>query len=283
MNITIIGCGYVGTAIARYWHQASEHQLTVTTTTTDRLEELGAIAQRSVVLQGADASALHTVLQHQEVVVVTVAPTGNQQVDADGYEQTYLGTCKNLVAVLPQVPTVRQVIYTSSCSVYGDAHGNWVDETTPITPDNRHSEILYEAEQILLSGAKAHLRPDVRICIFRMGAIYGPGRDIKHRFAKLAGTTRPGTGEHFTNWTHVDDIVAAVEFARDRQLHGIYNLVGDTPVTAHELMDRVCEQSGLPAVQWDPTVPRSRSNNRRVSNQKLQQQGYHFLHPALEI
>lgn len=279
MKITIIGCGYVGMAIARYWRNTSNYQLTGTTTTPTRLEEISAIAHRSVVLNGADLDALRQVVQDQDVIVLSMAPTGNQQVEAEHYEQTYVQTCKNLVAVLPQAPTVKQIIYTSSCAVYGNAHGDWVDESTTIAPENRHGDVLHEAEQVLMSA----MHPDLRICIFRMGAIYGPGRELKPRFEKLAGTTRPGTGEHFTNWIHLEDIVAATAFALDRQLHGIYNLVGDTPITARDLMDRVCQHYGLPRIEWDASLPRGRSNNRRVSNQKLQQQGYQLIHPEIEI
>jgi nucleoside-diphosphate-sugar epimerase len=174
---------------------------------------------------------------------------------------------------------VKQVIYTGSCAVYGNTHGAWVDETTTPAPGNRHGEILHEAEQVLLSASHATLK----VCVFRLGAIYGAGREMKSRFEKLAGKSHPGTGEHFTNWIHLDDIVAATAFALDRQLHGIYNLVGNTPITARDLFDQMCQQYKLPPVEWDASLPRSRSNDRRVSNQKLKQAGYHFLHPTIEL
>ena len=49
MNIAIIGCGYVGTAVARYWSQQLGYAVTVTTTTQERVAELEPVAQRVVV------------------------------------------------------------------------------------------------------------------------------------------------------------------------------------------------------------------------------------------
>jgi len=59
-------------------------------------------------------------------------------------------------------------------------------------------------------------------------------REFKKRLSGLAGTTRPGTGNHFTNWIHLDDIVSASELALARQLEGVYNVVNDVPITARE-------------------------------------------------
>jgi nucleoside-diphosphate-sugar epimerase len=279
MKITILGCGYVGMAIANYWRSHSNHILTATTTTPERLAELGEIAHHSVLLKGFDAVALHRVIQDQEAIVVSIAPRGNQQVDAEQYEQTYLQTANNLAATIPKLSALRQIIYTGSCAVYGNAHGAWVDETTAVSLNNHHSEILYKVEQTLLSVSS----PSLQVCVFRMGAIYGPGREIKPRFESLAGTARPGNGEHFTNWIHLDDIVAAITFALNHQLQGIYNLVNDTPITAHKLFQQVCQKYNLPPIMWDPSLPRSRTNDRRVLNQKLKQQGFSFLHPEIEI
>lgn len=279
MNITIIGCGYVGTAVSNHWHHNSEHILTATTTTPDRLSEIGAIANHSVILDSSDVEALRDVLQDQEAIFLSIAPKGNQQVDEDGYELTYRQTAKNLATVLPQISTIKQVIYTGSCSVYGNAEGAWVDETTAITPSDRYGEILYETEQILQSLSHA----DLQVCIFRLGAIYGKGRDIKPRFEKLAGTTRAGSGEHFTNWIHLEDIISATIFSLKHRLNGVYNLVDDNPITARELTDQICQQYGFATVKWDISQPRGRSNNRRVSNQKLKQAGYKLLHPTINI
>jgi nucleoside-diphosphate-sugar epimerase len=272
MNVTIIGCGYVGTAVARHWRDLGRF-VTATTTKNQRVAELEEVAQRVVVIKGDSETSLLSAIQNQEAVLLSVAPAGDKQVDAAGYEQTYLRTAENLVAALKQSPTVKQLIYTSSCFVYGNINGEWVNEESAISPANKQAEILRDTEQILLQAAGENLN----VCILRLGGIYGQGREIRKRF-NVCGKTLPGSGDKFTSWVHLEDITGAVEFALAHRLQGIYNLVNDIPVKAGELFDRMCECQGLPSVEWNPSLPPLRPQNVRVSNQKLKAAGYKFAH-----
>jgi nucleoside-diphosphate-sugar epimerase len=271
MNVTILGCGYVGRAVARFWKQ-QRLTVTATTTTPTRLSELEAIADRAVLVRGDDDEALRTVLDNQQVLLLSVGARS-----AEAYEATYLQTAKTLAKVLSQT-SVQQVIYTGSYAVYGDRQGDWVTEDTPPAPANSNGEILAETEQVLLSAASTK-----SICIFRLGGIYGPGRELVKIFGRAAGTTRPGDGKDASNWVHLDDIVGAIEFARVRHLQGIYNLVQDIPITTGELLEQVLHQHHLPPVIWDATRSSTRPYNAKVSNQKLRDAGYQFLHPQVEV
>ncbi|MFB8787359.1 MAG: SDR family oxidoreductase [Potamolinea sp.] len=275
MNITIIGCGYVGTALAEYWHQKQSHLITATTTTNERVEELEKVADKVVVMKGDDATAMQSVVQNQDVVLVSVAPISDRQVSAEGYAETYLPTAKNLIAALSNAPTAKQIIYLSSCSVYGNRNGEWVDETVTIEPPDKLGQVLAQTEQILLS-AKSE---DVKVSILRMGGIYGPERELGKRFIRIAGKTLPGTGESFMNWIHLDDIVCAVDFVLVNQCGGIYNLVNDVTMRIRDLCDQICDRENLPKVLWNPSEPSQRDFNTRVSNQKLKAAGYKFIHP----
>lgn len=269
-NAVILGCGYVGTEVARLWK--SILTVTATTTTPARVAELETIAHRVVVLQGSDEGALRSLLHDQEVVLLSVGARYGS------YADTYLKTAETLVAALQQCPSVRQIIYTGSYAVYGDRGGAWVDETTPVAPANENGEILATTEQVLLNAGSEHLK----VCIFRLGGIYGPDRELVKIFGRVAGTTRPGTGEDAANWVHLDDIVGAIDFARQHGLDGIYNLVGTVPLTSKELLDKVCSTHHLPPVSWDPSQPSLRPYNAKVSNQKLRSAGYSFIHPEIQ-
>ncbi|HIK11357.1 MAG TPA: SDR family oxidoreductase [Oscillatoriaceae cyanobacterium M33_DOE_052] len=275
MNIAILGCGYVGTPTARLWRRQG-HTVTATTTTPDRVAELEQVAHRVMVLTTNQPLALQELLSGQDVVVLSVAPKRGANYN---YKDTYLGSATNLVAALQQGTSVRQVIYTSSCSVYGDKGGEWVDESTTPTPINENHQIMLDAENVLLGAANNALR----VCILRLGGIYGPGRELQRIFRNAPGTTRPGAGDEPMNWVHLDDIVAGLEFVRLQQLRGIYNLVGDVPIASRELLDRLCEQQGWAKVSWDPSAPTARSYIARVSNRKLKQLGFHLTHPEIRF
>jgi nucleoside-diphosphate-sugar epimerase len=272
MNVAIIGCGYVGTRIAQFWRRELDLFVTATTTTPERVAALEEVAQRVVAVKGNDPVGLKSVLENQDTVLLSIGASS-----ADVYEETYLQTAQTLVSVLQQVPTVQQLIYTGSYSVYGDRNGASVDESSPVAPANPNGEILAQTEKVLLSAST----PELNVCILRLGGIYGPGRELVKIFGRVAGTTRPGNGSDVTNWIHIDDIVAAIEFARIHRLGGIYNLVDDAHLTMRELLDLVCENNSLAKVSWDGSSKSARPYNATVSNQKIKDAGYQLIHPQM--
>ncbi len=266
VKAAIIGCGYVGKEVARLWQQQG---LTVTATTTrsERVEELQTVADRVQVLRGTDPGALQDCLMDQQVVLVCV---GSKR--GANYEETYLGTAKTLAEVLPNT-SVQQLIYTSTYSVYGQHHGAVVTEKTSVQPATANGEVIAETERTLLGLA------GLKVCLLRLGGIYGPGRTLARIYSRAAGQTRPGSGGEWANWVHRSDIVRAIEFARSHSLSGIYNLVQDEIPTVKDLIDAVCDRNNLAPVQWDPSQPSVRPYNARVSNAKIKAVGYRFVHP----
>ncbi len=265
MNVVILGCGYVGRAVAARWR--SIHQVTVTTTTLAKVAELEPLAHRVEVIRSEEVARMRLLLQNQHLLLLSVgAPHPN------AYESTYLQTAKTIISLLPDLPDLRQIIYTGSYAVYGDQQGAWVDETTAIAPIGDKGQILAETENLLLSAAT----PTRQVCVFRLGGIFGPGRELTQIFRRAVGTTRPGDGQDAANWVHLDDIVGAIDFASHQALTGIYNLVCTEPTTTGAVLDQVCRQLGAPPVVWDTSQPSQRPYNARVSNQKLRDAGYRF-------
>ncbi|WP_298921393.1 SDR family oxidoreductase [uncultured Nostoc sp.] len=272
MNVAIIGCGYVGYKVAQYWQQKMNFVVSVTTTSPERVPALQSVSQRVVVTCGNDLDSLKSVLHNQDVVLLSVGAK-----NAEVYEETYLQTAQTLISSLQQIPSVKQLIYTGSYAVYGDRNGVWVDEETPLAPANLNAQILRKTEDVLLSASSENLR----VCIFRLGGIYGTGRELLKIFSRYSGTTRPGNGEDITNWIHLDDIVSAIEFARHRRLQGIYNLVDDAHLTSQDLLERLFEKHNLPKVKWDTSIKSTRPYNAWVSNEKLKEAGYQLIHPQM--
>ncbi len=269
MNIAILGCGYVGVAAARHWREAGHH-VTATTTSPERVSELEAIASRVELVQGNNPDDLKRLLQGQDTLVMSVASKGRAS-----YQSVYLDTAKTLVSVLPDVPQLRQIIYTGSGSVYGNWGGGWVNETTPPQPTMENYEILVETEQTLLNAAN----DDLRVCILRLGGIYGPGREIDRIYRHWAGQTRPGDGSRPSNWIHLDDIVGAMAFVQKQRLEGIYNLVDDDHPPTREVVEAVCQTYQLPPVTWDGSEPGQVRYSGKLSNQKIKDAGYELIHP----
>ena len=149
-----------------------------------------------------------------------------------------------LAALRPQIAqaaqSARWVGYLSTTGVYGDHQGNWVDETTPLTPATKRGVARVRAE-----AAWAAV-PDLPLHIFRLAGIYGPGRGP---FAKVRnGTARQiiKQGQVFSR-IHVEDIASALELSIHAPSTGsIYNLCDDDPAPPQDVIGHAAELLGLP-------------------------------------
>jgi nucleoside-diphosphate-sugar epimerase len=275
MKVAIIGCGYVGSEVARLW-QAAGDEVTVTTTTPEKQQQLQAIASEVVILTGNDLASLKEVVADKDVVLLSV---GAKKSSPEGYRQAYLETAENLMTAIAATSKVKQLIYTSSYGIISDTSSDLVDETVVVNPVSETSKIMYQTEQVLQKTPTNNLKT----CIFRLSGIYGQGRELIKIFQKRAGTTQAGTGDNYTNWVHLDDIVRAIAFARDQQLQGIYNLNSDQFLTSKEFFDNLFQAHNLPFIIWDSSQPSTRSFNLKLSNQKLKNAGFEFKHPQIEF
>jgi cupin fold WbuC family metalloprotein len=280
MQITVVGSGFIGLALARHWRTSGQHRITLTTTSPQRLDALRPEADRVVVLRAAESEALGEALAEAEVAVFCQAPTGDRLADPGVYRATYVEPFLSLQALLPRLPALRQIVYTGSGSLYGDAAGGWVDEQTPPAPRDAHGEVLLEAEQLL----EACRAPGRRVSVLRLGALYGPGRDLIPRLSGLAGRPCPGDGREHCSWVHRDDAVGAIAAAVAQGWDQTVNVVDDDPCTLAALMGRLVAATGLEPVAWQPQQSDGHPRpDRRVSNARLHQLGYVLQHPQVHL
>ncbi|WP_039359265.1 SDR family oxidoreductase [Candidatus Protochlamydia amoebophila] len=263
MRIGILGCGYVGQAAAVFWKNQS-HFLTVTTRQIEKINFLQTFAHQ--VHQLTDDNIL-PFLANQDILLVSVAAASSRD-----YQNTYLETAQRIIELLPQTPSLKQIIYTGSTSVYGDFQGNWVDENTLLNPLNEQSYCLSQTEQFFLKAPSS-----VNVTIFRLGEIYGPGRWITDRVIRMHQHSFPGTGNQLTNVIHLTDIVRALDFALQNKLHGIFNLCNDFHIPRKLFYEQLLQSAHLPSIQWDANKPSLHGGNKKVSSLKLKKLGFSFL------
>lgn len=266
MRIGILGCGYVGKAIALEWKNQGHH-IAATTRSKENIPQLDNFVDEVYLLNG---NSLSSFVEKQEVLVIAIAP----DLGAD-YASTYLQIAEQVALAAKSAPSLRQIIYTSSTSVYGDRNGEWVDEETVIIHQDQNRKILHQTEHILLSCQSENLN----VCILRLGEIYGPGREIEARLRRMESQPFAGTGESYTNLIHLEDIVNAIDFVFIHHLRGIYNLCSDFHIPRRQFYEHICEHEQIAPIQWDPSRQSAHGGNRRVSNQKIKDAGLTFRHP----
>ena len=267
----IVGCGYVGSAVAAHF-RLQGHEVVGTTTSPERLAELCDLVDHPRIYRAGDPMADASFLEHLDGVLIAMAPT-TATFEEDQYEKVYGQAVPALVDALRQRQSRSplHVSYLSSAGVYGDQSGAICNELTPPDCSNTANALLASAESAVLSLNDA----STQACVLRLGGIYGPGKDIPSYIRSAAGQSVPKNGNHINAWIHLHDIIRGVDFAFEKRLQGIYNLVDDLQFTRRQLSNALCDDQGLPPVIWDNhDRPGARIFNARVSNARLREIGF---------
>jgi nucleoside-diphosphate-sugar epimerase len=165
----------------------------------------------------------------------------------------------------------RWVGYLSTTGVYGDRQGDWVDETSTLSPTTIRGQRRQAAE------AAWSAIPNLPLHIFRLAGIYGPGRGP---FAKVRNRTAQRIikpGQVFSR-VHVEDIAQTVYASiMTPKPTAIYNVCDDDPAPPQDVIAYAADLLGLPqpdAVDFENALlsPMARSfyaESKRVSNDRI--------------
>ena len=172
---------------------------------------------------------------------------------------------------------LKWIGYISSTGVYGDAKGEWVDETSPLKPVTTHGSQRLVIES---SWLKMHKKYDLPVVVFRCAGIYGSGRNLllTIKQGRARKIKKPG---HVFSRIHVEDLAQTLEASMQSPQPGeIYNVSDDCPSCPSETLDYAC---GL--LNIEPPAPVLYENaeltdmarsfyqaNKRVSNKKIKKE-----------
>jgi nucleoside-diphosphate-sugar epimerase len=202
------------------------------------------------------AAALHGVSH----VLVSIPP------EAEG--DPVLDRLADAIAALPGLAWLG---YLSTTAVYGDRGGGWVDETAAVAPSGERGRRRVAAEA---GWRELGRRRNVPVHIFRLAAIYGPGRGL---FAALrAGTARriDAPGQLFSR-IHVDDLAMAIAASIAQPRPGaVYNVCDDEPAAPAAVVAHAAELLGVPpppliplaAAGLSPLAASFYADSKRVDN-----------------
>ena len=262
----ILGSGYIGKELAKKWADQGIY-VRCSTTTKEKFEEIRTLTPEVHLLFGHDLKSVVHFIKGAEALVVTVAPR-----KAADYEETYLKTAQSLVKACKDLP---YLIYTSSTSIYGDCAGEWVNEKDKVNPETDSGYVLAATEKIYQSL----LPSSCKLCILRLGGIYGPGRSWEDRIIRFQGKTLAGNGGSYTNMIHQLDVINAIDWCVRNQVEGVYNLVNDSHLTRKSFYDQLAKEQGVATVKWDPSIQSVHAGNKKVCNKKIKEAGFCFSFP----
>jgi nucleoside-diphosphate-sugar epimerase len=265
----IVGCGYLGQRVARRWQAAGDLVYAVTR----RAERAAAWRSQGIRPIVADVTRRETLARLPEVDSLLYA-VGHDAASGQTHQASYAGGLQNVLGALP--PNFRRAIFISSTGVYGDRHGQWVDEETPCEPQRAAGQACLAAERLLeAEGEGEGQRFAQRAVILRLAGLYGPDR-IPRQAALLAGEPIDAPQHGFLNLIHVDDAVEAVLAAADLDLRlpRRYLVSDGTPVERSEYYAELARLIGAPPPRFraldEETPAHVRAGaDKRVSNARM--------------
>ena len=267
-KILIVGCGDLGTAIAKRLVD-EEHEVIGLRRSVQNLP-------RMQMLQGdvTDVGSLKALVGLMpEVVIYCVAASG--QTDAT-YQAQYVTGLKNILASQSRNQQLQHVFFVSSTRVYGQETTTLLDENISALPADFGGERLLEAEYLLKAlpcSATA----------LRLSGIYGPGR---LRMINLAKSPQQWPLQNsWSNRIHRDDAADFVVFLVQRILTEqaiapCYIVTDSKPVSQYEVLTWLAKkmQLALPA-----NSSAEAQGGKRLSNQLMLSSGFQLKYPDFSV
>lgn len=254
--LVILGCGYIGAAVAReaLSHGREVHALVRSASSAEKLRALGLT---SVVTGDIAGDEWHARLPVRGAQAVFSVSTGGG--DLDAYRHTYLAGMDS--ALRWASAGLDTLVYTSSTGVYLQSNGAIVDESAPGGGDAK-SDLLVATENRLMHAPE--LAPLGRF-VLRFGGLYGPGRHYLLDKLRRGETVIEGPGDFRINSLHRDDAVSAVFAAIDAPRGnpgGIYNVTDGNPATKADIVRHLAEELGVPCPRFDAATLSGRAARR---------------------
>lgn len=229
-RLLIVGCGDIGLRLLPWL--CNKYRVFATTTQEARCPLLRAKGAVPLVVDLNHLSSQMIRMAHLADVIIHLVPPN---VSGESDFRT-----RHLISVLPHR---AKVIYISTTGVYGDCHGQWVDETNLVRPNSARAKRRVDAEQALRHWA---IRQQGQLCILRVAGIYA-GNRLPIARIKNAEPLLVKEEDVYINLIHAEDLVQAIQKALYRRLpQRIYHISDDSDLLTGDYMDAVAHANSLP-------------------------------------
>ena len=261
------GHGYSAQALGRLLLPQG-WQVVGTTRSEDKAAVLRAEGVTPLIWPGSD---LTQALDHATHLLISAAP------DDDG-DPVLRRIRADIAARAGQFAWVG---YLSTTGVYGDHEGDWVDESSALTPATKRGQARVRAEADWAAlGLPLH--------IFRLAGIYGPGRGPFEKVRQGTARRIIKPGQVFSR-IHVADIAQVLAASISRPNPGAaYNVCDDDPAPPEDVIAYAARLLGLPVPVAEDfatadMTPMARSfyaESKKVRNDRVKSElGVRLLYP----
>lgn len=280
MNILLIGCGYVGKRVAEKELAGSNVVLAIIRSGESR-QALQSNGLPAMCLD-LDSPINPGVLATKGAGIYYFAPP-----QAKGQSDPRLR--RFLESIDPQQLPER-IVYISTTGIYGDCHGDWVDEKRAPDPQADRSKRRLDAETALRDWSR---QTGIKVVVLRVPGFYGPGKLPFARIRKGTPVLRESESP-WSNRVHIDDLVASCLAAMHHPgPYDTYNISDGHPSTMTDYFNQVADAVGLPRPpklslkqakkQFSPELLSYLSESKRIDNTRMREGlGIRLAYPSLK-
>ena len=268
MNISILGCGWLGFPLAKSLLQKG-FLVKGSTTTMEKmsvLENAGITAFQIALSEEEIKGDIDNFLSNSQILIIDIPPKlrGNSN-------ENFVAKIQNLIPFIEK-SSVEKVIFVSSTSVYSDAISiDLITEKTIPNPDTESGKQLLEAEKILQNNS------NFKTTIIRFGGLIGEDR---HPIKFLAGRENLENPDGPINLIHQLDCIGILEGILEKNCFGeIFNAVAPFHPSRKVYYSKKAQELNLPLPKFDESKP---SVGKTISSEKVSTVlGYEFQRPEL--
>jgi nucleoside-diphosphate-sugar epimerase len=262
--LLILGCGYVGTRLAKT-ARAAGRTVRVCGRSTGRLAPLANLGIEVKYMDIAMPKQITAAVSgmHGATVVYSVPPASSGPPGS---------AVRNSLQAAYSVGA-NSFIYFSSSGMYGAVPDDevWVDEDTPVVHDDPPMQGVQTDELVISQNQFEKLRT----VVLRLAPVYGPGKGVRERLRK-GDYKLLDDGTHAISRIHIDDVIKVVFAAEDRAPQRSLLLVADDePTTQGAYAAWLCDRMGVPMPKsrsmYEPGASRVAFRNRKIKNTRLKE------------
>ena len=183
----------------------------------------------------------------------------------EAYQRVYVDSVQPISKALKQHP-VQKVVVVSSTRVYGENHGERIDDEAEMKPNDEQGRLLLKMEQLWQQAY-----PSASI-IIRPTGIYGTS---VARMLKLAEKTKSYPNRHWSNRIHIDDLASFLaHLLHVEHAEKSYIVSNNQPSLLHETIQWFQRQLHLPEL----VLQSDGCSGKRIYATRMAEMGFQLQH-----
>ena len=248
-----MGCGWLGLPLAKSFLDEG-YRIHGSTTREEKMSLLQDQGIRPFLIgltEDGPQGPMAEFLESLDVLIINVPPRLR-----GGSNENYVKKIEGLHRSIG-ASNVRDVIFISSTSVYGDAEGEVTEDTLPI-PATESGKQLLASESILKKDSR------LRTTIIRFGGLIGPNR---HPVTLLSGRKGLPNGDAPVNLIHLWDCIDIIKcVVRENWWNETFNAVYPHHPTKKEYYGNEALKRQLPSPEYSETKGK---NSKKINSSNL--------------